>query len=91
MDSLQLGPLRMGRDWGDIPFEGSSEGTEHDNWLFNWLLNWALGFTTPYLVNKGPGDAGLGSKIWFLWASFCYLGAVFVAFSIYETKGKCSI
>jgi hypothetical protein len=21
----------MGRDWGDIPFKGSSEGTEHDN------------------------------------------------------------
>ena len=56
----------------------------------NWLLNWALGFATPYLVNKGPGDAGLGSKIWFLWASFCYLGAVFAALFIYETKGKCS-
>ncbi|KAN0098412.1 putative glucose transporter rco-3 [Hyaloscypha variabilis] len=53
----------------------------------NWLFNWALGFATPYLVNKGHGDAGLGSKIWFLWASFCYLGAVFAALFIYETKG----
>ena len=57
----------------------------------NWLLNWALGFATPYLVNSGPGDAGLGSKIWFLWASFCYLGGVFVFLCIYETKGRCSI
>ena len=23
----------------------------------NWLLNWAIAYSTPYLVNYGPGDA----------------------------------
>lgn len=31
MNSKQLGPLRVGRDWRDIPFEEQSQGTEHDN------------------------------------------------------------
>ena len=39
----------------------------------NWLLNWAIAYATPYLVNKGPGDAGLESKVFFLWGSFCFI------------------
>jgi MFS transporter, SP family, sugar:H+ symporter len=27
----------------------------------NWLLNWAIAYSTPYLVNSGPGNANLGS------------------------------
>ncbi|KAH7364390.1 hexose transporter [Rhexocercosporidium sp. MPI-PUGE-AT-0058] len=31
----------------------------------NWLLNWAIAYATPYLVDKGPGNAGLGAKVFF--------------------------
>jgi sugar porter (SP) family MFS transporter len=39
----------------------------------NWLLNWAIAYMTPYLVNPGPGNANLGSKVFFLWGSFCFI------------------
>lgn len=29
----------------------------------NWLLNFAIAYATPYLVNPGPGNANLGSKV----------------------------
>jgi SP family sugar:H+ symporter-like MFS transporter len=69
----------------------------------NWLLNWAIAYSTPYLVNPGPGNANLGSKVFFIWAFFCLIceyshfslslillissGIAFVYFCIYETKG----
>ncbi|RSL52320.1 hypothetical protein CEP51_015080 [Fusarium floridanum] len=53
----------------------------------NWLLNWALGYATPYLVDSGPGNAGLGAKIFFLWGGACCVSFVFTYFFIYETKG----
>jgi SP family sugar:H+ symporter-like MFS transporter len=53
----------------------------------NWFWNFVLGFVTPYMVNSGPGDAGLGSKVFFIWAAFCALAVVFVWAFIYETKG----
>lgn len=53
----------------------------------NWLLNWALAYATPYMVDTGPGDAGLGSKVFFIWGGFCCLAATFVALFIFETKG----
>ncbi|KZF26083.1 general substrate transporter [Xylona heveae TC161] len=53
----------------------------------NWLLNWAIAYATPYLVDSGPGDAGLGSKVFFIWGSCCGVCIVFVWFFIYETKG----
>ncbi|KAF4162015.1 hypothetical protein CNMCM6936_002663 [Aspergillus lentulus] len=53
----------------------------------NWLLNWALSFSTPYLVNYGPGNANLQSKIFFIWFACCFLCIGFVYFMIYETKG----
>jgi hypothetical protein len=53
----------------------------------NWLLNWALGFATPYLVNYGPGNANLQSKIFFIWFGCCFLCIAFAYFMIYETKG----
>ncbi|KAF9891209.1 Plasma membrane low glucose sensor [Aspergillus nanangensis] len=28
----------------------------------NWLLIWAIAYATPYMVNTGPGNAGLQSK-----------------------------
>ena len=53
----------------------------------NWLLNWAIAYSTPYLVNDGPGDAALGAKVFFLWGSFCFICFFFVWAMIYETKG----
>ena len=37
----------------------------------NWLLNFAIAYSTPYMVNDGPGNANLGSKVFFVWGSFC--------------------
>ena len=53
----------------------------------NWLLNWALAYSTPYLVNYGPGNANLQSKIFFVWGGCCFVCIAFVYFMIYETKG----
>jgi MFS transporter, SP family, sugar:H+ symporter len=53
----------------------------------NWLLNWAIAYSTPYLVNFGPGYANLQSKIFFGWFGCCFICIAFVYFFIYETKG----
>ncbi|EPS31442.1 Major facilitator-type transporter ecdD [Penicillium oxalicum] len=53
----------------------------------NWLLNWAIAYATPYMVNSGPGNANLQSKVFFIWGGFCCICAVFVYTCIYETKG----
>ncbi|KAH2984010.1 hypothetical protein KXW58_009655 [Aspergillus fumigatus] len=53
----------------------------------NWLLNWAIAYSTPYLVDYGPGNANLQSKIFFVWGGCCFLCISFVYFLIYETKG----
>ncbi|KAL2395781.1 Major facilitator-type transporter ecdD [Exophiala dermatitidis] len=53
----------------------------------NWLLNWAIAYATPYMVNPGPGNANLGSKVFFIWGGFCCICMAFVYFCIYETKG----
>lgn len=53
----------------------------------NWLWNFILGFITPYMVDSGPGNANLGSKVFFIWMGFCVLAVVFVWKYIYETKG----
>ena len=56
----------------------------------NWLLNWAIAYSTPYMVNAGPGNANLQSKVFFVWGGFCVVCTVFVYFMIYETKVSCS-
>ncbi|KAI0359444.1 AmMst-1 [Trametes cingulata] len=53
----------------------------------NWLWNWALAFATPYLVNTGSGDAGLGVKVFFIWGSTCAGCIAFTYLCIPETKG----
>jgi sugar porter (SP) family MFS transporter len=53
----------------------------------NWLLNWAIAYATPYMVNSGPGNANLQSKVFFIWGGFCFVCAIFVYTCIYETKG----
>ncbi|KAK4565395.1 Plasma membrane low glucose sensor [Recurvomyces mirabilis] len=53
----------------------------------NWLLNWAIAYATPYMVDNGPGDANLQSKVFFIWGGFCFVCIFFVWAMIYETKG----
>ncbi|KAK5072994.1 Plasma membrane low glucose sensor [Lithohypha guttulata] len=53
----------------------------------NWLLNFAIAYATPYMVDPGPGNANMGSKVFFVWGGFCVICTVFVYFCIYETKG----
>jgi MFS family permease len=53
----------------------------------NWLLNFAIAYSTPYMVDSGPGNANLGSKVFFVWGGFCVICCFFVYFCIYETKG----
>jgi MFS transporter, SP family, sugar:H+ symporter len=53
----------------------------------NWLLNWAIAYSTPYLVNAGPGNANLQSKVFFIWGGFCFICIAFIYFFLYETKG----
>lgn len=53
----------------------------------NWLFNFAIAFATPYLVDSGPGNLNLGSKVFFIWGACNGLGVVFSYFMIYETKG----
>jgi MFS transporter, SP family, sugar:H+ symporter len=52
----------------------------------NWLFNWAIAYSTPYLVNYGPGSANLQSKIFFVWFGCCFICIAFVWSFIYETK-----
>lgn len=52
-----------------------------------WALNCAIGASTPYLVDSGPGKAGLGPRVFFVWSGFC-LVCIFVSyFFVYEAKG----
>jgi MFS transporter, SP family, sugar:H+ symporter len=39
------------------------------------------------MVDDGPGDANLESKVFFIWGGFCCVCMAFVWGCIYETKG----
>ncbi|KDE03657.1 hypothetical protein MVLG_05847 [Microbotryum lychnidis-dioicae p1A1 Lamole] len=53
----------------------------------NWLLNFAIGYSTPYLVDKRPGSAGLGSNVFWIWGGCCVLCTIFTFLCIPETRG----
>lgn len=53
----------------------------------NWLVNFIFAYITPYLIDTGAHTARLGNKIFFIWGGLNALGAVFVYFVVYETKG----
>ncbi|KAK8162688.1 general substrate transporter [Phyllosticta citrichinensis] len=53
----------------------------------NWLLNWAIAYSTPYMVDDGPGNANMGAKVFFVWGTCCFICIIFVWACIYETKG----
>jgi len=53
----------------------------------NWMWNCIITVITPYLVNNGPGDANLGSNIFFMWGGLCCISLAFAYFLVPETKG----
>ncbi|CAH2354206.1 low-affinity glucose transporter Hxt3p [[Candida] railenensis] len=53
----------------------------------NWLWNWAIAYATPYLVNTGPGNAGLQRKVFFIWGGCNFLCILFAWAFVMETKG----
>ncbi|OLL26835.1 putative glucose transporter rco-3 [Neolecta irregularis DAH-3] len=53
----------------------------------NWLWNFAIGYSTPYLVDPGRGNANLGAKVFFIWGTACFGAFIFTYFCIAETKG----
>ena len=52
----------------------------------NWLWNFGIGYATPYLVNKEPGSAGLGVKVFFIWGSTCAGCFIFTYFCVPEVS-----
>ena len=52
----------------------------------NWLWNFGIGYAIPYLVNKQPGSAGLGVKVFFIWGSTCAGCFLFAYFFIPEVS-----
>ncbi|KAH9978328.1 MFS monosaccharide transporter [Russula compacta] len=53
----------------------------------NWLWNFGIGYATPYMVDSGPGNADLGTKVFYIWGSTCACCILFAYFCIPETKG----
>ncbi|KAI7966442.1 hypothetical protein MJO29_002190 [Puccinia striiformis f. sp. tritici] len=81
--------------WGPIPWVVTSEiyplATRGKQMAMstasNWVVNFFIGFITPYLVDGGAGKAGLGVKVFWLWAALCFAALTFSFFLIPETKG----
>ncbi|KAF8858318.1 general substrate transporter [Acephala macrosclerotiorum] len=53
----------------------------------NWLWNCIIAVITPYMVGTDPGDANLGSRVFFVWGSLCTCCFVYAYLIIPETKG----
>ena len=53
----------------------------------NWIVNFVFAYITPYLIDTGEHTAAIGSRIFFMWGSLNAAGAIFVFFTVYETKG----
>ena len=52
----------------------------------NSIFDFAVAYSTPYLINKQPGSAGLGVKVFFIWGSTCALCFLFTYFFIPEVS-----
>lgn len=52
----------------------------------NWCFNFAVGYSTPFLVDESRGSAALGSRVFFIWGTFCILSIFVVYFMVYETS-----
>jgi MFS transporter, SP family, sugar:H+ symporter len=72
------------------------------NWLWNWAIAYASEYpplvwrvlgailmylAAPYLVDSGPGNLNLGTKVFYIWGTTCFCCIVFAYFCIPETKG----
>lgn len=53
----------------------------------NWLWNCIIAVITPYMVGSNPGEANLGSRVFFVWGSLCTACFVYAYILIPETKG----
>ncbi|RQM05160.1 hypothetical protein DH86_00003162, partial [Scytalidium sp. 3C] len=53
----------------------------------NWLWNCIIAVITPYMVGTEPRDANLGSKVFFIWGSLCFLCFIYALLLVPETKG----
>lgn len=53
----------------------------------NWLWNCIIAVITPYMVGSDPGEANLGSRVFFVWGSLCTACFVYAYVLIPETKG----
>ena len=53
----------------------------------NWLWNCIIAVITPYMVGSNPGEANLGSRVFFVWGSLCTACFVYAYLLIPETKG----
>ncbi|KAK3393585.1 general substrate transporter [Podospora didyma] len=55
----------------------------------NWLLNFGIAYGTPYMVDtksNQPGSVNLGSRVFFVWGTFCIVAIAFVWCMVYETS-----
>lgn len=52
----------------------------------NWILNFAIAYCSPFMLGEGPGNAGFGPKIFFIWGACCIFAVAFVWYSVYETS-----
>ena len=72
------------------------------NWLWNWAIAYSSEYsrllrrvfvriliylTAPYLVDSGPGNLNLGTKVFYIWGTTCFCCIIFAYFCIPETKG----
>ena len=72
------------------------------NWAWNWAIAYSseylpllrrvfvrilIYFSAPYLVDSGPGNADLNTKVFYIWGSTCFCCIIFAYFCIPETKG----
>jgi SP family sugar:H+ symporter-like MFS transporter len=72
------------------------------NWLWNWAIAYSSEYplllrcvfapiliylAAPYLVDSGPGNLNLGTKVFYIWGSTCACCIIFAYFCIPETKG----
>ena len=72
------------------------------NWLWNWAIAYSSEYLpcsdarshpflpyliAPYMVDSGPGNANLGTKVFYIWGSTCFCCIIFAYFCIPETKG----
>ncbi|KAL2125059.1 hypothetical protein VTJ04DRAFT_1424 [Mycothermus thermophilus] len=52
----------------------------------NWILNFGISYGSPFMVDTSAESANLGSRVFFVWGTFCILSIAFVWFMVYETS-----